>query len=386
MHPICRHNQDSRPVRVFVQLGPGFGARDWEKRWSQGTIPGMNERLPYGYYRAADNNFSIGYSEDWTETRATKLVRLVLRRMLGFDLVHAWRNRKEIFGADAVWTHTECEHLAVLALLWTFRKCQKPKVIAQSVWLLDRWHRLSAPKRWLYQGLLEYADVLTVQSPRNLEVLRRLFPHIRSELILFGNDISQIKPAERRKLHRPVRIVALGNDMHRDWKTLVAAVHGWNACEVRIGSTRFGMRLLMDKQVMVIPVKSGHEANELYAWGDIAVVPLKPNLHASGITVISEAVILGIPIVCTRTGGLGAYFSENEIRYVPPDDPVAMRHALEELAQDDELRFVIAKKAQERILSADLSSHARALKLRKLTEELLVLDFASKPPAIADGD
>jgi hypothetical protein len=32
---------------------------------------------------------------------------------------------------------------------------------------------------------------------------------------------------------------------------------------------------------------------------------------------------------------------------------------------------VIAEKAQKRILAADLSSRARALRLRKLTEELL---------------
>jgi hypothetical protein len=48
-----------------------------------------------------------------------------------------------------------------------------------------------------------------------------------------------------------------------------------------------------------------------------------------------------------------------------------MRCALKELAANDELRFVIAEKAQERILAADLSSRARALRLRKLTEELL---------------
>ncbi len=38
------------------------------------------------------------------------------------------------------------------------------------------------------------------------------------------------------------------------------------------------------------------------------VVPLKPNKHASGITVMEEAALHGLPMVVTDTGGLKAYF------------------------------------------------------------------------------
>jgi hypothetical protein len=34
------------------------------------------------------------------------------------------------------------------------------------------------------------------------------------------------------------------------------------------------------------------------------IMSLKPNLHASGITVILESIILGVPVVCTDSGGL----------------------------------------------------------------------------------
>jgi len=351
--PFAGALESDRPVRIFVQLGRGFGAREWEQRWSKGAIPGINERLPYGYYHAADSSFRIDYSEDHAETWPSKVVRLGLRRLLGFDLVHAWRNRRMILGADAVWTHTEFEHLAALALLRSFRFRPKPKMIAQSIWLFDRWRGLSTTKRWLYRTLLKHADVLTVQSPANLMVLRRLLPRIRSELVLYGTDISDLRPAKLRNEHNPTRIVALGNDMHRDWNTLIAAVDGWPGCEVRIGSTRLGLRRLAGKQVSIVPVRSAREAKDLYAWGEIAVVPLERNLHASGVTVISEAVVSGLPVVCTRTGGLSAYFSEQEVRYVPPEDPKAMRRALKELAANDELRFVIAEKPQKRVLAAE---------------------------------
>src|ERR1700676_3694542 len=98
------------PIRVFVFLGHGFGAS-----WSRGELPGINEQLPYGYYHAADYRCVVKYSFDAKETRLTRFVRLSLRRLLGFDLWHAWRNRADLYDSGVVWTHTELEHLAALA-------------------------------------------------------------------------------------------------------------------------------------------------------------------------------------------------------------------------------------------------------------------------------
>ena len=106
-------------MRVFVFLGHGFGARQWTERWSNGEIPGLNERLPYGYHHAAGKDCIVEYSEDANENRLTELARRGMRRLLGCDLVHAWRNRKALFAADVVWTHTELEHLAVLGAVAT---------------------------------------------------------------------------------------------------------------------------------------------------------------------------------------------------------------------------------------------------------------------------
>jgi hypothetical protein len=42
-----------------------------------------------------------------------------LRRIVGFDLIHAWRNRKGLFAADIVWTHTELK----ISLCCSFSAC-----------------------------------------------------------------------------------------------------------------------------------------------------------------------------------------------------------------------------------------------------------------------
>ena len=336
-----------RPLRVFVFLGHGFGALRWTERWTKGEIPGLNERLPYGYYHAAGKDCIVEYSEDANENRLTELARRGMRRLLGCDLVHAWRNRKALFAADVVWTHTELEHLAVLALWQCRRRQRRPRLIAQSVWLFDRWNCFSAPRRWLYRYLLSQADVLTVQSPENLKTARELFPQMRSEFIRFGVSSDAMVAPVQRAAHRPVRLVALGNDMHRDWETLIAAAEPWSGCRLRIGSKNIDRRLTdYAHNIEVIAPSSRSEIAELYAWADLAVVPLKPNLHASGITVILEAVLRGLPVVCTDTGGIRGYFSDEDVRYVPPQDPVALRRAFQELAEDDRMRFAMATHAQ----------------------------------------
>ncbi|OXH87791.1 hypothetical protein CA831_19630 [Burkholderia multivorans] len=62
--------------------------------------------------------------------------------------------------------------------------------------------------------------------------------------------------------------------------------------------------------------------HELYAWADVIVVPLRPNFHASGITVMLEAAALGKPMIVSDVGGLTDYFPHDTAAYVPPfDDP-----------------------------------------------------------------
>jgi glycosyltransferase involved in cell wall biosynthesis len=113
------------------------------------------------------------------------------------------------------------------------------------------------------------------------------------------------------------------------------------------------------------------EVFDLYAWADIVVLPLRANLHASGITVLAEAALSGVPVIATDTGGLRSYFSTSEVRYVPVGDILALRNAIGELADDDNLRFQLARAAQERILSDDLSSKAYARRHRDISARLL---------------
>lgn len=362
----------TKDVRVFVHLGHGFGAESWRRRQALGLIPGLNDYLAYGYYRAGGNGWSIRYSEDKREDRLSKLFRIALRKLLGFDLIHAWRNRKWLLSADIVWTHTELDSLAVLALCFIRPRHSRPKMIANCVWLFDRWNDLSRPRRAIYRKLLEHADIVTTFSPSNLQVAKDVLSGVRCEYVAWGAAGEGLTRSEERTVHRPLRIVSLGSDMHRDWETLLRAFAGDERYVVRIAARRVSRRMIRGlSNVALFNPRTADEVKALYEWADVVVVSLKPNLHASGITVILEAVILGVPVVCTRSGGLCAYFSSREVRYVPALAPVAMRRAVEELAADKRRRAEMVARAQHRLAAAELTAQGFAERQRRLSEKLV---------------
>lgn len=359
------------PIRVFVHLARGFGADAWRGKWERGEIVGLNERLPYGYFWAEQHGCAVEYSQDAAETRGGKLFRLGIRWLLGFDLVHAWRNRRGIRNAEIVWTHTESQHLAVLLLLRWRKPPRPPKVVAQSVWLFDRWPRLWAPRRWFFAWLMSRADALTVLSPENLARARALFPRQRSQMMPYGIAADRMIRRPRRRPHRRCRVLSLGNDRHRDWATLVAAMAGLPDCELRIAAGHVPAPLLRAPNVTLVHPQTQDELAALYEWADLVALALKPNLHASGITVIEEATVFGLPVACTDIGGLSAYFTEAEIRYVPPGDAAALRATIAALAEDEAERERMVARAQRRMIEAGLTSRDFAQRHAELSYELV---------------
>lgn len=359
------------PIRVFVHLARGFGAERWQEKWRRGEIVGLNERLPYGYFWAEEHGCAVEYSQDASESRLGWVVRLGIRGLLGFDFVHAWRNRRGIRAAEIVWTHTESQHLAVLLLLCGRKAPHRPKLIAQSVWLFDIWSRLSAPRRWLFARLMAGADVLTVLSPENLSRCRALFPHQRSRMMPYGIAADRAVHRPSRDGRHPFRVLSLGSDRHRDWATLVAAIAGWPECELRIATPRLPAALMRADNVALAQPKTQDELVALYNWADLVVLTLKPNLHASGITVLEEATVFGLPVVCTDTGGLSAYFTEPQVRYVPPGQPEALREVIAALARDDAERARMVDRARRRMIDAGLTSRQFAQRHAELSRELV---------------
>jgi glycosyltransferase involved in cell wall biosynthesis len=360
------------PIQVFVHLAYGFGADNWEQRWKQGKIIGLNDSLPYGYYHANEFGCTIVHSQDKPETAIEKLWRLGIRAILGFDLIHAWRNFDNIRNADVVWTHTESQYLAILLLLQLTPRTRRPKLIAQSVWLFDRWNKFSALRRRFFSKLIEQADVLTVHSPLNLARAKQLFPHVPSELVLYGIAAEEKLAPAVRLGRKHLRILSVGNDEHRDWSLLIDTVRDQGDWTIKIASQKVKPSSIGEaSNIEIVRPTSNDELFALYRWADVLVLAIKPNLHASGITVIQEACLRGVPVICSATGGLNAYFSDSEVRYVPPQDSAALLTAINSLASDNDGCRVLASNAQARMGPTDLSSISFARRHAEISKRLL---------------
>jgi glycosyltransferase involved in cell wall biosynthesis len=357
------------PIRVFVHLARDKDAVAWGRAFRSGTLVGINDETPYGYGRAERMGCRIVFSRSGPEGLPAKILRLGLRALTGFDYLHARRQRRAMAEADVVWTHTESQFLAVAAVLRGMR--DGPKLLGQSVWLFDRWPALFALKRALYRHLIHRVDLLTFLSTENLKVAAGLFPESRVAMVRFGIPAEEpTRPTIRSQT--PVRVLAIGNDRHRDWPTLVEAVRGRADMDLTILSGTIDPRLVRGcPNVRVRRVASNSELKAEFAAATLAVVPLRANKHASGITVIQECVLAGLPVVASATGGLTDYFSDDTIRYVAPADPAALGAAIHALAADPAAACAMAVRAQSRMADPSMGAEAFVGRHVELSREML---------------
>jgi glycosyltransferase involved in cell wall biosynthesis len=354
-----------RKIRVHAQLGYGLDVTTYEQAYCKGNEP---DRSPYGFHHAIDYGFDLSFSRD--APRRFGIVARVLNRLMGFDILHAFTNRDRVRAADVIWVMTEREAFA-LALLFAFRLVPRRPMIANVVWLFNRWRGLPPWTRWFYRRLARYISRLTVHSAGCLEIAPEALPDRRVELMYFGVNTSlfTLTPPVVREMSSPIRLFAAGNDHTRDWTTLLNAFGNDPRFELLI----ICRWLSHDLEARYDNLKVARSATmpfflDCYADADLVIMPMHENIF-SGITVALEAVAVGKPLVSSRTGGIPTYFSEADVTYVPADDPEVMRRIVLETHPATWLRQ--AEAAQAKFRERDYSTHALMGRYAALTHELL---------------
>jgi glycosyltransferase involved in cell wall biosynthesis len=301
-------------MQVLVLLEHGRGLTRWAKRYEAGAV---YDRTPYDYGSAESDEVHVSFSQDGPDGGAYAFLRKGVLKVTGIDLVHVLRNLRAVRRADVVWTHTETEHLA-LGVLKGLR-LPLPPVIAQSVWLVDRWPRQNKARRAVYRWAMRHAELVTTLSPVNAALLSQTIGR-EVRFVPYGVKTEpwvDLPPVPRGD--GPLRVLALGNDMHRDWEGLRAVARaGVGEVEVRVLTRQLGPEFAAGIPSMTITqARSVTETAENFAWADVVCLPLHANLHASGITVLLEGAAWSKPCVVTDAGGLDAYFTADEVSYVP---------------------------------------------------------------------
>jgi glycosyltransferase involved in cell wall biosynthesis len=365
--------QRMQATQVHVHLFYGADPRFYRK--------GENIGCLYGYHHAESPEMALTYSRDEPENRFVRLARRGLKAVLGFDFIHTWRNREEILNADVVWTHTEQEHLsAALLLLLKGRGRAAPMLLSQSIWLFDKWPSFGALRKYVYSKLLARADVLTTHASENAQ-LARGYVKRDVEQVFYGinpRDFPLQEPTAWQP-STPVRIGAIGNDRDRDWESLVQAFRQNPAREVRIATRRRVSKALHASNVKIAPAVGLKAARELYDWADVIVVPLRPNSHVSGITVVLEAVALGKPVIVSDVGSLRDYFGPEHVFYVPPHDVAALQRTLDAIVENPALALERAQAASRHFAARDYTTRQFALQHVRITQDFLRMRRADMP-------
>lgn len=362
--------------RAFVLLPAYVDIDSWEENFRAETVPDLT---PYGYHHALKDGYQITFSSRYKPKGFLSLIASkIVWRILGFDLWHVWQNRNALrhSHADIVWTHTEYEFLGFL-LMRRLGLVRSIPVIAQSVWLVDTWKSMPRARKAFFTWLLRKADVCTFMSPANHAFAKRNRWGRDAKLMDFGISIDSFKlqapPPQARALeHGKVRVLALGNDRHRDWATLHKALANKDQFEIKIASSTFPKELAGGN--IEAQKCNQRELKSLYGWADVVVVPLVDNLHASGISVMLEATALGKAVVATNTGGLTHYFTQEHVWYVPVGDPTRLAQIVAEVVMDPAATANKIRAAQSRLVEMDFTTHGYARRHARLSDALLDRD------------
>jgi len=366
-------------TKVHVHLFYGADPRFYRKGDDIGCL--------YGYHHAESDAFALSYSQDARERAPMRLMRRALKAALGFDFIHTLRNRDEILRSDVIWTHTEYEYLSVaLLLLLNGRRKAAPALLAQSIWLLDKWPQYGMLRRWVYRKLIARADVLTTHASENAALCREYFDRDAVQ-VYYGLNTRDfpVRVPTQWTPHTPVRIAAIGNDRDRDWNTLIKAFGNDARYTVRLATRRRIPASLRAPNVDIAPAAGLVKQRELYDWADVIVVPLRPNTHVSGLTVMLEAAAVGKPMIVTDVGALQDYFTAAQAAYVPPFDPEALRQRVDRLVAAPEEGLRQAQAAARQLLTRDLTTEAFARQHVRITQDLLLRHASPRGRTVDDA-
>lgn len=367
-----KRSKHHRPVRVFVLSRRGQGADQVRRGFEQ---DGESEPASYGFNLAEKTGWSIAYSQDKPATRWSD----AFFKKFEFDFGHALDNLRAIRRADIIWTMLEWEWLAV-ALLQRLKLAPRRQVIANSVWLADKWKGHSPRKRAFLRWLLLPHFDMTLHSKRGLAYLRSALPDVSWRVSPFGISTKGFPitpPSLDRPSDRPIRVYSIGNDGTRDWSTMLEAFGNDPRFEVTIVCRWLDARTLERYANLRSPSNmTVSRQRDEYLKADVVVVPMVENDY-SGITVAMEAVAMGKPVVSTATGGVDTYFDENEVLFVPPGDPMALRDAV--LTTSDADFLARAQRAQSRFVQAGYDAESMIDRYIAATTALLGFPQTDQP-------
>jgi glycosyltransferase involved in cell wall biosynthesis len=142
-------------------------------------------------------------------------------------------------------------------------------------------------------------------------------------------------------------ILAVGDDISRDYETLLKAVAGLDV-KVVLKTRRVAENKDLYPNLTVINSRlSDREFRDLYDQAKLVIMPLHPTLTAGGVTAFLEAMAMGKAQIASESAGLRDYVRPQEnCLTVACHDANAMRELIVRLLDDDETRNRLGESAR----------------------------------------
>jgi glycosyltransferase involved in cell wall biosynthesis len=259
------------------------------------------------------------------------LNRSVARPLRGVDVVVLGGWNQPAFWQALAW----CRLRRVPAILWS-ESTERDRRTGRHEPLKRAW--LRALDGFVVPGAaaLAYLESLGVPADRITVAPNAVDPAI------FGR-------VSRARSDGPCRIVAVARlSPEKGIDVLLAATAGLPVEVVVAGAGPEGPRLrqLAGENVTFLGNVERDALPALYADADIAVVPSRSDTWGMA---LNEAALAGLPLVSTTAPGAAYELIDEGVNgfRVPPDDPAAMRQAIERLAEDEPFRRAAGARSRE---------------------------------------
>jgi glycosyltransferase involved in cell wall biosynthesis len=284
---------------------------------------------------------------------------LLTRRELPSPLGRAAWSLREV-SAPFELGRTDVVFTPLAALLPLAARVRRLPVVAMNFGLNLIWRRASAARRALLRASLRSAARVVCLGESQ-----------RTELI----ELAGLDPEHVVTMHVPVDaaffeprneseargVLAVGKDLARDYATLAAAMRPVDARATVVAHPRNLDGVELPSNVTVRSGVPSTELRDLYARSACVALPQHDETfpfgsEGGGLTALLEAMAMGKAIVATDRPVLRDYVDDGvEALLVPPEDPAALRAAIERVLGDPELSRSIGSAARARVESAHTS-------------------------------
>jgi glycosyltransferase involved in cell wall biosynthesis len=231
-------------------------------------------------------------------------------------------------------------------------------------------HRPSRLQLWLYRRLAKHISIACI-SRGEAEFLSKLFPGEDIPYIPFGVDHRFWLQTDG--LGASDYALAIGNDLARDWGTLVAA---WRPdfptlkIVTNLTIPAHGSNIEVIRGDWRTQVFSDEEIRDLYRGARFVIVPLHDTIQPAGQSACLQAMACGRPVILSSIMGLWDRDLMQDgvnVLFVAPHDVAALTEAASRLLFDAKLCERIGRNARARVES-DFNTDAMAAALRTVLE------------------